>query len=98
MGLVSARERRQEIGVRRALGATKRAIFVGFPFEGLAITLSGVVVGTLAGGPMHVAPPARRSPKGEGGRPKPRAPSPEPRVPSPESRVMIDPCSSDTTQ
>jgi len=43
--LVSVRERRQEIGVRRALGATRRAIFVGFLFEGLAITLSGGLAG-----------------------------------------------------
>jgi len=45
--LVSVRERRQEIGVRRALGATKRAIFMGFLFEGLAITLSGGLAGIL---------------------------------------------------
>jgi putative ABC transport system permease protein len=45
--LVSVRERRQEIGVRRALGATRRAIFVGFLFEGLAITLSGGLAGIL---------------------------------------------------
>ena len=45
--LVSVRERRQEIGVRRALGATKRAIFIGFLFEGLAITLSGGLAGIL---------------------------------------------------
>ncbi|MDO8834897.1 MAG: ABC transporter permease, partial [Vicinamibacterales bacterium] len=43
--LVSVRERRQEIGVRRALGATKRAIFAGFLIEGLAITLSGGIAG-----------------------------------------------------
>jgi putative ABC transport system permease protein len=46
--LVSVRERRQEIGVRRALGATRRAIFLGFLIEGLAITLSGGVAGILA--------------------------------------------------
>ena len=45
--LVSVRERRQEIGVRRALGATRRAIFIGFLFEGLAITLSGGLAGIL---------------------------------------------------
>jgi putative ABC transport system permease protein len=45
--LVSVRERRQEIGVRRAIGATRRAIFAGFLLEGLAITLSGGVVGIL---------------------------------------------------
>jgi cell division protein FtsX len=43
--LVSVRERRQEIGVRRAMGATKGDIFAGFLFEALAITLSGVVAG-----------------------------------------------------
>ena len=45
--LVSVRERRQEIGVHRALGATKRAIFAGFLFEGLAITLSGGLAGIV---------------------------------------------------
>ncbi len=45
--LVSVRERRAEIGVRRAIGATRRAIFVGFLLEALAITLSGGVVGIL---------------------------------------------------
>jgi putative ABC transport system permease protein len=43
--LVSVRERRQEIGVRRAIGATRRAIFIGFLLEALAITLSGGLVG-----------------------------------------------------
>ena len=43
--LVSVRERRAEIGTRRAVGATKRAIFVGFLFEALAMTLSGGMVG-----------------------------------------------------
>ena len=45
--LVSVRERRQEIGVRRAIGATRRAIFVGFLLEGLAITLAGGIAGIL---------------------------------------------------
>jgi putative ABC transport system permease protein len=43
--LVSVRERRQEIGVRRAMGATKGDIFAGFLFEALAITLSGGAAG-----------------------------------------------------
>ena len=43
--LVSVRERRAEIGTRRAVGATRRAIFVGFLFEALAMTLSGGTVG-----------------------------------------------------
>lgn len=46
--LVSVRERRSEIGVRRAIGATRRAIFVGFLLEALAITLSGGAVGIAA--------------------------------------------------
>ena len=45
--LVSVRERRAEIGVRRAIGATRRAIFVGFLLEALAITLSGGLVGIV---------------------------------------------------
>ena len=46
--LVSVRERRQEIGVRRAVGATRAAIFAGFLLEALAITLAGGVVGIIA--------------------------------------------------
>jgi putative ABC transport system permease protein len=46
--LVSVRERRQEIGVRRAVGATRGAIFAGFLLEALAITLTGGVVGIIA--------------------------------------------------
>lgn len=45
--LVSVRERRTEIGVRRAIGATSRAIFAGFLLEALAMTLSGGVVGIV---------------------------------------------------
>jgi putative ABC transport system permease protein len=46
--LVSVRERRSEIGLRRAIGATRRAIFAGFLIEALAMTLTGGVVGILA--------------------------------------------------
>jgi putative ABC transport system permease protein len=46
--LVSVRERRQEIGVRRAMGATKGDIFAGFLLESLAITLSGGTAGIVA--------------------------------------------------
>jgi putative ABC transport system permease protein len=43
--LVSVRERRAEIGVRRAVGATRGAIFAAFLIEALAMTLSGGLVG-----------------------------------------------------
>ncbi|HXT71610.1 MAG TPA: ABC transporter permease [Vicinamibacterales bacterium] len=43
--LVSVRERRAEIGTRRAVGATRRAIFAGFLIEALAMTMTGGVVG-----------------------------------------------------
>ena len=45
--LVSVRERRAEIGTRRAVGATKRAIFAGFLLEALAMTLSGGLIGIV---------------------------------------------------
>jgi len=43
--LVSVRERRSEIGLRRAIGARRGHIFLGFLFESLAITLGGGSVG-----------------------------------------------------
>jgi putative ABC transport system permease protein len=43
--LVSVRERRAEIGTRRAVGATRRAIFAGFLVEALVMTLVGGMVG-----------------------------------------------------
>jgi putative ABC transport system permease protein len=46
--LVSVRERRAEIGTRRAVGATRRAIFAGFLVEALVMTLSGGILGILA--------------------------------------------------
>ena len=42
---VSVRERRAEIGTRRAVGATRRAVFAGFLIEALVMTLSGGLVG-----------------------------------------------------
>jgi putative ABC transport system permease protein len=43
--LVSVRERTVEIGIRRAMGARRQHIFLGFLFESLAITLGGGVIG-----------------------------------------------------
>ena len=43
--LVSVRERRAEIGVRRAVGATSATIFIAFLIEALVMTLSGGLVG-----------------------------------------------------
>jgi putative ABC transport system permease protein len=43
--LVSVRERTSEIGVRRAVGARRQDIFIGFLFEALAITLGGGLLG-----------------------------------------------------
>ena len=45
--LVSVRERRAEIGTRRAVGATRRAIFAGFLIEALVMTMTGGVIGIV---------------------------------------------------
>jgi putative ABC transport system permease protein len=47
--LISVSERTKEIGLRRALGATRRDIFTQFLAESLAVTLLGMVLGTLVG-------------------------------------------------
>jgi putative ABC transport system permease protein len=47
--LISVAERTQEIGLRRAVGATRRDIFVQFLAESLAVTLLGMLLGSLIG-------------------------------------------------
>jgi len=53
--LVSVRERTEEIGVRRAIGATRNDVFVSFLIEAVAITLIGGLVGILAAWLLTVA-------------------------------------------
>lgn len=47
--LVSVIERRQEIGLRRAVGATRRDILLQFLIEALFATCTGGIIGVLAG-------------------------------------------------
>lgn len=67
--LVSVSERTQEIGLRKALGATNRSIMAQFFLEGLFLTvLSGVIGIVVAGGFMTLlgqlpAPPGFDTPK-----------------------------------
>ena len=55
--LISVAERTQEIGLRRAVGATRRDIFVQFLTESLAVTVLGMVLGSLIGLGVSVALP-----------------------------------------
>lgn len=45
--LVSVTERTKEIGIRKAIGATRRSIMIQFLIEALALSLMGCVVGVL---------------------------------------------------
>jgi putative ABC transport system permease protein len=47
--LISVGERKQEIGLRRALGARKKDILTQFLFESVAVTVFGGLVGVLFG-------------------------------------------------
>jgi ABC-type antimicrobial peptide transport system permease subunit len=53
--LVSVTERTREIGVRKALGATRRAIVQQFLMEAMALTLAGGIVGVLLGALISLA-------------------------------------------
>ena len=48
--LVSVTERTREIGIRRALGATRRTILSQFLVEAVAICVAGGVTGVITGG------------------------------------------------
>jgi putative ABC transport system permease protein len=47
--LIAVRERTREIGLRKALGATKRSIYRQFIIEGLALTIVSGLLGFVAG-------------------------------------------------
>jgi len=53
--LISVAERTKEIGLRRAVGATRRDIFVQFLTESLAVTFLGMVVGSGLGWGVSLA-------------------------------------------
>lgn len=51
---ISVNERKKEIGLRKAVGATSKQIINQFMFEALAVTISGGVIGIVLGGASAV--------------------------------------------
>lgn len=49
MMYISVSERNREIGIRRALGATRQAIMLQFLMEGMTITIAGGIIGYILG-------------------------------------------------
>jgi putative ABC transport system permease protein len=52
--LISVGERTKEIGLRRAMGATRRDVFMQFLTESLAVTISGMVLGSVLGWAVNI--------------------------------------------
>ncbi len=53
--LISVAERTGEIGLRRAVGATRSDIFVQFLSESLTVSLTGVLLGSALGWALTLA-------------------------------------------
>jgi putative ABC transport system permease protein len=48
--MIAVTERTREIGIRKALGATRREILWQFLFEAVTVTVIGAVIGMVLGG------------------------------------------------